>query len=494
MDTRLGAAGGEPHLKRARTETPPVVSPHLQNDDLPIEQRLVGWLLGRGGTVIREIEQASGCKIFMNQETRQQGYSVAQLNGDEQQRAHARQLIMESMERAQAPGTQVDSLDGSSSEELQVEQRWVGWLLGRGGGVVKEIQQETGARVDVDQATKAQGYSVVRLSGDLSAVELAKQRVAESLAKVGGAILNANGRGGACGNGDSQTLQVEQKWVGWLLGKGGAVLKALEMATGASVTINQDTKTQGYSTLSVSGTSPAAASAVAQIRDKLRQVCPNGDGLYVANCWGAAGQQPNYDGGFGGKGKGKVKGGKASGGDAFGWDRHQPQRTLEMPVDQKWVGWLLGRGGKTIRDIEVETGASVIIDQSSKGGGFSVVKVSGVGSAVHLAQKRVQASLSLVNAAFATPATPSSGVGVGDTGNLLADEAGSVQVEQRLVGWILGKGGSVLREIEMQSGAQCTIDQSTKDQGFSTVHIVGDASQTARAQQLIHGKLAKAAL
>merc|ERR1712117_710700 len=40
--------------------------------------------------------------------------------------------------------------------------------------------------------------------------------------------------------------------------------------------------------------------------------------------------------------------------------------TLELSIEQKFVGWLLGKGGKTLREIEAETGATVSVDQSTR--------------------------------------------------------------------------------------------------------------------------------
>merc|ERR1740121_956130 len=58
---------------------------------------------------------------------------------------------------------------GGLDGELQVEQRSVGWLLGKGGVVLKEMEEQSGARISIDQSTKAMGYSTVRISGDPTA-------------------------------------------------------------------------------------------------------------------------------------------------------------------------------------------------------------------------------------------------------------------------------------------------------------------------------------
>merc|ERR1712129_589592 len=74
----------------------------------------------------------------------------------------------------------------------------------------------------------------------------------------------------------------------------------------------------------------------------------------------------------------------------------QELQAMELQIEQKWVGWLLGSGGKTIREIESETGCKITIDQTHKELGFSTVRVTGSSTGVALAQQRIQASLSLV--------------------------------------------------------------------------------------------------
>jgi len=229
-----------------------------------------------------------------------------------------------------------------------------------------------------------------------------------------------------------------------------------------------------------------------------------------------------------------------------------PLEAMEVQIEQKWVGWLLGSGGKTIREIESETGCKITIDQTHKDLGFSTVRVSGSSAGVALAQQRIQASLSLVVPGGMTnmgsiPA-PATGLAVGTGATVVVPAAapvlceppprvwaeaaaaasavaglaaphqqqlqqrvqqqqhhlqesqqsavtqyeGEMQVEQKWIGWLLGKSGIVLKEIELQSGASVKIDQSTKELGFSTLRITGDWQQSATARQLIQDKIAQA--
>lgn len=159
------------------------------------------------------------------------------------------------------------------------------------------------------------------------------------------------------------------------------------------------------------------------------------------------------------------------------------EATEEMHVEQRYVGWLLGRGGRTLREIEEQTGARVEIDQTTKDTGFSIVRATGHQVDVREARRRVLASLSLV--------APTAG-GAGDSGEPLVDGEGDMQVDQKWVGWILGKSGVVLREIEEQSGCKIVIDQSTRSSGFSTIRFSGGSRESALARSMVQEKISQA--
>jgi len=203
------------------------------------------------------------------------------------------------------------------------------------------------------------------------------------------------------------------------------------------------------------------------------------------------------------------------------------QATVELQIQQKTVGWLIGKGGKTMREIEAESGARVKVDQSTKDLGYSVFTITGNQSSVQHAHNRVQASLSTCcpdgtailgviskeEPGFADGfggSGPSSGAAPGFHGGLDfqgADLHGltgpsslgnnmttqeTVQVQQSYVGWLLGKSGTVLREIEMKSGARIVLDQSVKELGFSNVNVHGAPPQVATARALIEEKCRQA--
>mmetsp|Transcript_30037 Transcript_30037/g.69992 ORF Transcript_30037/g.69992 Transcript_30037/m.69992 type:complete len:717 (-) Transcript_30037:176-2326(-) len=568
----------------------------------PFDQKFIGWLIGRGGGVIRDIEQQTGCKIGIDQKTKHMGYAKAEIRGDQTQRAMAMAMLQESLEKAggsilswesleanqgsyggpsngrppttssittagkgqvnlsslppsasnaleklggvkgltdvlsglQALSPLLDLVKGDSSGEvgklvtalktiggstsgssskgspaaaappadIRIEQKWVGWVLGKGGGVLREIETAVGTRIIVDQSTKHLGYSTIVVQ-DASPAQHGKVRemLQDWLQKAGGSLLNDKGggknggsgkesyKGGAMadsrwyGSGGSswqsssggswQTnsagtwhqkgyqdyskqvkieMHLEQKWVGWVLGRGGAVLREIEQVTGANVSIDQSTKNVGYSTVHIGGSESQVAHVQELIKDKLKLVNGSGDGLYNPN------QAPPRT--------------ELAGAE-----------TVTIEIEQKWIGWIVGRSGQTVREMEAATGAQIAIDQSTKDLGYSVVKVSGPPSAVASVQEKIQASLATASARDTAPGDPSA------LGGLSGDGEPDMQVEQKFVGWLLGRGGSVLRELEERSGAKISIDQSTKESGYSSIHFAGDWGLCHTARQMVAEKL-----
>lgn len=493
-------------------------------EEVQVPQRYVGYLLGKGGACIQDIEKASGCQLFVNQGTKSLGYSTVQLLGLPEQIADARQAIELAVERAKA---------APREEKVEIQQRWVGYLLGKKGGLAKEIQQETGASVLIDQSTSTLGYSTVVLTGTSDQVDSARVRVNASLEKAGATPMEHKdtavrahvdgSAGGSRGSTINTQVTVEQQWVGWLLGKNGAAMRDIEASTGAKISVNQDTKAQGYSTLQLGGTPMQVQAAYDAMTESLRRAGGSLSelpiaALHSAKSFGRPGAAGH--GGHGGHGKARDAGlvdaiwrlasslVDHSGQDALwrifpalqetlnghpevveslmsllttrsvGIDRSQ--HTMDIQVEQKLVGWLVGGRGKTVQQIQDETGAKISIDQTTKDAGYSVVHVSGSMSAVQSAEKRIQSSIALVNREA-------------QTGNFPQDtETTEMQVEQRLIGWILGKSGIVLKQIEAQSGSSVAIDQSTKELGFSKLRITGGFAQRVAARRLIEDKIVEA--
>merc|ERR1712176_1068182 len=212
-------------------------------------------VVGGKGAVVKEIEQHTGCKISLNQDPKDQGYSVATLTGDSQQISRGYESITEKVRQANPSATAPAIIGGAtprgahpggpvapqfqqpvaiigggaaaailaSTIELKLDQKWVGWILGKQGQTMKALESETGCSITLNQDTKDAGYSTVKVHGSFNGLQTALQRIGASLDSAVAHPANADSLNGASTSGGPDTMEetvmVEQRYVGWLLGK-----------------------------------------------------------------------------------------------------------------------------------------------------------------------------------------------------------------------------------------------------------------------------------
>lgn len=484
-----GASSAGPFL----LDTPPNAPPmDCVEEEIRIEQRYVGWLVGKGGGVIRDIEQKCGCRISVKQDTRAHGYSRAVFNGTSEQRQQAKQMIEDSIERAKAVDPRPPE-QPKEDGEMQIEQKWVGWLLGRGGGVLKEIEEAKAVQIKVDQSTKPYGYSTIKITGDPDQVESARERIQAQLTKVGGGVYDSNATG-------EDWVQVEQKWVGWLLGKSGAVMKEIEGQSGARVKVDQTGKDRGYSTVCMSGTWDSIAKAKNMVMEKLAQVDPSGKFI-------SGGQLEDNGGGRRYDDRASRSHGDRGGGRS--WTEAATQmayRAREEAPEPATAAYEAAR--------ELSSLSEQLADQPA--GGHDLAKMRQIAQQLLAATEPGPAPGQIVGRVRSSAQSTSRGHvdhssrgrpplvaprrGAGATGSTspayrssgYGQEEAELQVEQKLVGYILGPKGALMKEIEAESGAKVKIDQSTKEHGYSIVKMSGSSSAVHHAQSRIQASVARA--
>ncbi|XP_073231303.1 uncharacterized protein [Porites lutea] len=99
--------------------------------EVPIE--LKGHVIGRGGCMLQEIMRQSGARIS-SQSKEEKGFLV---NGDKEQRAYAKKLILEKVEGVQF----------TLWELVKIPGEYKGLVMGTDGAKLREISAQTGAKV-----------------------------------------------------------------------------------------------------------------------------------------------------------------------------------------------------------------------------------------------------------------------------------------------------------------------------------------------------------
>jgi len=310
--------------------------------------------------------------------------------------------------------------------KIKVQQSQVGLIIGKGGSTLRSIIEKTGADVEVDQSTKGEGYSTVHIRSGKGAAEARE---------IIGKILN-----GACENmqgAPDERMKIEQHLVGLVVGPSGKTMKEIAEHTGARLSFDQSTKDKGFSTLLLAGSKESIANALDLVRMKLKN-----------------------------SNEFNMTGGVATGemdGDTEGT---RERNSENMKIQQQHVGWLIGTGGETLRSMQQATKCALYMDQSTKVQGFSILHMTGSAEAIQDARKVVIAKVEE------------------NGGRFFKHESQSFKIPQRQVGLVLGKSGQALRKIQESCRVSIEIDQSTREKGYSTVHIQpGDGA--SKASQMI---------
>merc|ERR1719315_842615 len=98
-------------------------------------------------------------------------------------------------------GGMMGSGGGGASYEMMVPGRLVARIIGKGGEVIKALQEETGAKIVIIQDTREfADEKPLKITGSADVVEFAKQRVEQVIAEEEEKVARGGFRGGRGGS------------------------------------------------------------------------------------------------------------------------------------------------------------------------------------------------------------------------------------------------------------------------------------------------------
>ena len=127
-----------------------------------------------------------------------------------------------------------------------------GAIIGRGGVTIRQIQDDSGASLDIQRQDGSDQASVTINADDEESIEKAKQMIADILSGSGG---GGGGGGGSYAEPVSMDLGSRHNCFG-IIGKGGLKIRELEQKSGARLSVNKD-----EFTVEIVGTEEAIKSA-----------------------------------------------------------------------------------------------------------------------------------------------------------------------------------------------------------------------------------------
>ena len=184
---------------------------HMQ---IMVPDRTVGLIIGRGGETIRDLQERSGCHINIVGESKSvNGLRPVNLIGTPEAAAKAKDSIMEIVDsdsRGEAPATRMSSAGGARTDPprrdagppsggggggggtpdkindvVYVPSDAVGMIIGKRGETIKEMQNTTGCKINVDQSSgPGETEREIALIGTRESIARAKQAIDEKVDAV----------------------------------------------------------------------------------------------------------------------------------------------------------------------------------------------------------------------------------------------------------------------------------------------------------------------
>ncbi|KAL3616883.1 hypothetical protein CASFOL_039277 [Castilleja foliolosa] len=316
----------------------------------------------------------------------------------------------------------------SQTEELVVKvlcpSNKIGRVIGKGGGSIKSIRQESGARVDVDDPKTNNKECVVTVISS-EALDDLKSMAVEAVLLLQEKISDEDD------NTVTFRLLIPSRVIGCIIGKSGSIINEIRKRTKTDVRISKGEKPrcadENDELVEIVGQVGNLRDALIQIVLRLRDdvlkdredirnssagaeaYYPGGASIPASSVYrglssnAALGYEPRADTGSGlgllsssGYGYGSLSMGEKGYGSLSSHSSSlyaglHPPSTLEMLVPAHAVGKVMGRGGTNIDNIRKISGAAVEILDSKSSRGDRVALISGTSDQKRAAENLIQA-------------------------------------------------------------------------------------------------------
>ncbi|GIY54445.1 far upstream element-binding protein 1 [Caerostris darwini] len=175
-------------ISKANSPYPPEpgqVSDGQYMTELMIPGPKVGLLIGKGGENIRNLQEKGGVKMVLIQDGPQQTThdKPLRISGDPQKVEFAKQMVMDLLAQKDMERNYMNG--GTQTNEIMVPRQAVGVVIGKGGDMIKRIQQDSGARVQFIQGKEdLPGDKVCQISGSIDQVQKSSAMIQDLIQSV----------------------------------------------------------------------------------------------------------------------------------------------------------------------------------------------------------------------------------------------------------------------------------------------------------------------
>ena len=168
---------GDSDKRRRRQVDPTRVQPRKhpsENKEVPIPKNYVGYIIGRGGSRIKKLQEDYGVKIHLRDETPtdEDDTRTLVIVGDQESIAKAEESVKKLIEeKLNAPQPQTLC--------ISIPQSSVGKLIGKQGSNIRQMQRESGAKIEVDNGLATTSERFIKITGQPSEIDYACRLIKE---------------------------------------------------------------------------------------------------------------------------------------------------------------------------------------------------------------------------------------------------------------------------------------------------------------------------
>uniref|UniRef100_A0A2K5KV58 Far upstream element binding protein 3 n=1 Tax=Cercocebus atys TaxID=9531 RepID=A0A2K5KV58_CERAT len=311
-------------------------------EEFKVPDKMVGFIIGRGGEQISRIQAESGCKIQIASESSGIPERPCVLTGTPESIEQAKRLLGQIVDRCRnGPGFHNDIDSNSTIQEILIPASKVGLVIGRGGETIKQLQERTGVKMVMiqDGPLPTGADKPLRITGDAFKVQQAREMVLEIIrekdqADFRGVRGDFNSRMG----GGSIEVSVPRFAVGIVIGRNGEMIKKIQNDAGVRIQFkpggfdDSEILRLGYWFMCVHLSSHIISELILTERD-----------------------------GFGGLAAARGRG-RGRGDWSVGAPGGVQEITYTVPADK--CGLVIGKGGENIKSINQQSGAHVELQRN----------------------------------------------------------------------------------------------------------------------------------
>ncbi|XP_047685404.1 far upstream element-binding protein 3 isoform X2 [Prionailurus viverrinus] len=342
-------------------------------EEFKVPDKMVGFIIGRGGEQISRIQAESGCKIQIASESSGIPERPCVLTGTPESIEQAKRLLGQIVDRCRnGPGFHND-IDGNSTiQEILIPASKVGLVIGKGGETIKQLQERTGVKMVMiqDGPLPTGADKPLRITGDPFKVQQAREMVLEIIREKDQAdFRGVRGDFNARVGGGSIEVSVPRFAVGIVIGRNGEMIKKIQNDAGVRIQFKPD-----------DGVSPERAAQVMGPPDRCQHAA------HVINELILTAQERD---GFGGLAVARGRG-RGRGDWSVGAPGGVQEITYTVPADK--CGLVIGKGGENIKSINQQSGAHVELQRNpppSTDPSLRVFTIRGVPQQIEVARQLI---------------------------------------------------------------------------------------------------------